>query len=1001
MELARRTYRKAYRQLVMSLSVAFLTICSLTAYSLNQSHQKAEINAEQTVANLTFSLENFLQVQFSVTDQVLQQAVERFRQTSDRPLSPAAFSARLIDLQHLLPNTSGVRASNENGEVIYGNNLPPKSLSIADRKFFEEARKTSGMAFGIPLKSRISGDWVLPMAKALRRADGSFAGVVYANADVKQIASVFQAVTIGRFGSIALFDHERRVYLRLPAPAQMQDEQVLRLESEGTKNALAAGKTEAVYQSTSSIDAYQRTVGIRKVGDYPLYVLVGLAKEDYLQEWWLDVRNHVTFLFLLALTGTVFCVALGRSWRTRENAIEKILFKESELESTVEALSISEARFRTLTEGLPQMTWVTDAHGHTQYLSRQWSDFTGLSIEHLMSNQSWLDSVHPDDHSQIQEAWESALANGTECHYQARIRRFDGVWRSFQSSALPQRDVAGNLVDWVGSNFDITERVEAEAELAVAKDAAEAASIAKSAFLANMSHEIRTPMNAIIGLTHMLRRAISTPEHAEKLGKIASAANHLLSVINDILDISKIEANKLVLEKVDFDLESVLSGACAMVADKVREKRLELVIDADPALSRLNGDATRLGQTLLNYLGNAVKFTEQGTITLRAKIQERVENQVLVRFEVEDTGIGIAPENQSRLFRAFEQADSSTTRRFGGTGLGLAIARRLAQLMGGDTGLESTLGVGSTFWMTAKFEMLSPQSVDVIPPVFRGHRALVIDDIAVTRLVQCQILRANGLESESVYSGSLGLEAVSRADREGHPYDLILIDLLMPELDGFETLSRLRKLPLQRQPVAILVTATGDEEIQAEALKQGFDDVLLKPISVSLLRECLERLQLLILGVGNQLTQQPQEYQVSNPEQTLRLKYAGRHILLAEDDFINQEVAVELLSDTGLVVDLADDGRQAFEKASTTDYALILMDMQMPGMDGLEATKAIRALPARRQTPIIAMTANAFEEDRERCMAAGMNDFMTKPVNPDTLYLMLLKWLESSELTSQ
>jgi len=534
------------------------------------------------------------------------------------------------------------------------------------------------------------------------------------------------------------------------------------------------------------------------------------------------------------------------------------------------------------------------------------------------------------------------------------------------------------------------------ADLLEARDQAEAANRAKSTFLANMSHEIRTPMNAVIGLTHMLRRKISDPEHLDKLGKIAASADHLLGVINDILDISKIEADKLVLEKSDFELDAMLGRVSAMVMERVHEKGLELIVDAAPHLGIVNGDVTRLSQALLNYLGNAVKFTERGTITLRAAIIEESPADILLRFDVVDSGIGIAAEHLPRLFHAFEQADNSTTRRFGGTGLGLSITRRLAKLMGGDAGVDSTPGVGSTFWLTVRLGRVSVAKERYLIAPLQGKRALVVDDTRIACRVHAQLLHLCGLDSEVAASGEVALELIRAADAGERPFELMLVDLLMPDMGGFELMAMLRLEPLRHQPMVWLVTAASDPAILDDAREFGFDEILLKPLSATLLHEALQR-QLPALAAqdemqGAAVVTHPQE----DAAAVLQRHYPQVRLLLVEDDPINQDVAQIVLEDFGWQIDVANNGQEAVERVTTNAYDLILMDMLMPVLDGVDATRIIRRLPDRQRVPILAMTANAFAEDRQACLAAGMNDFITKPVVPEKLFGILLKWLAKS-----
>jgi signal transduction histidine kinase/CheY-like chemotaxis protein/HPt (histidine-containing phosphotransfer) domain-containing protein len=544
--------------------------------------------------------------------------------------------------------------------------------------------------------------------------------------------------------------------------------------------------------------------------------------------------------------------------------------------------------------------------------------------------------------------------------------------------------------------YRIVSRRRAELELARAKETAVRANQAKSSFLANMSHEIRTPMNAIVGFAHLLRREALSPRQSEQLGKVTEAVHHLMQIINDILDFSKIEAGKLTLEERSFEVEDVFDNIASLISEKAAAKGLELVFNVEGFPIAISGDKLRIGQILLNFASNAVKFTERGTISIRARVASRRVERAdgtprdavarVARFEVADTGIGLASEARARIFEAFEQADSSTTRRFGGTGLGLAICRALVAQMDGRIGLESEIGQGSVFWFEIPLREAEPPPVSPIAAhFFRGSRALVVDDLTEARETLASALSMLEIRATAVPSGDAALIELSEADQRDEPFDIVLLDLRMPGMNGLETGEKIRALPLRCRPHFVLVTAFCEDVTKEAAISAGVQLILPKPVLPVALRRALEDL---VSGRPSS----PPTPSAGEAERALE-GYRGARILLVEDDLVNQEVAVEMLEHVGLTVDRASNGEEAVRKAKARTYELILMDVQMLVMDGLTATAELRSTPSCEHVPILAMTANAFEEDRRRSIAAGMNDHVSKPVEPEQLYTALLRWL--------
>ncbi len=572
------------------------------------------------------------------------------------------------------------------------------------------------------------------------------------------------------------------------------------------------------------------------------------------------------------------------------------------------------------------------------------------------------------------------------------VRRRDGsrFWARMSCRAI---DAADPTKGMVGIIEDITAERAAAEEMQRARALAEEAVRVKSDFLANMSHEIRTPMNAIVGMAYLTLQTSLTGRQRDYLTKIQAASQHLLGIINDILDISKIEAGKLVIEHVGFSLDRVLDNVTGLIAEKTAEKGLELIVDvADNVPGELVGDPLRLGQILINFANNAVKFTERGEVTIRVRLAEMREDGPCLRLSVTDTGIGITDDQRGRLFRSFEQADSSTTRKFGGTGLGLAISKRLAELMGGEVGVDSIPGVGSTFWFTACFGRGAAQPRRLVPRAdLAGRPVLVVDDNPNARDVLADMLRRMGFAVTAVDSGRAALHAVRDAETRGAPFAVVFLDWQMPDRDGIATAGDIRDLKLAEPPRLVIVTAYGREELIRSAGSVDIHDVLIKPVTASLLFDTVLRLL-----AGEDAGERAAAVGTAPPPlPAVELgAIAGARILLVEDNDLNQQVATEMLAHAGFVVDVADNGAVAVEKVSAGTYDLVLMDMQMPVMDGLTATRAIREQPDLAWLPIVAMTANAMSGDRERCLAAGMQDHVAKPIDPATLWATLLRWIK-------
>ncbi|OPY75713.1 MAG: Virulence sensor protein BvgS precursor [Syntrophorhabdus sp. PtaU1.Bin058] len=683
-------------------------------------------------------------------------------------------------------------------------------------------------------------------------------------------------------------------------------------------------------------------------------------------KWTLPV---VMGLMLIVILSIFYNRRLTREIRERK-AMEEAITKERErLQDMMDSSPIS---IGITTDGILKF-------GNAQYLKTM-----DIEIDEPISKTY----LNPEDRVSIIEA---LSANNIVRNREVKMRGKDGTVIDMMLTFMPTTyEGKPSILGWL---VDITPLKKMQQELLKAKDAAEEAAQAKADFLANMSHEIRTPMNAIIGFSNLIAKTDLSVKQMDYVQKIQQSGQHLLGIINDILDFSKIEAGKLTVEETEFELDRIMENVSNLISEKSAAKGLELLFRIEPGTPNyLRGDPLRLGQILVNYANNAIKFTEQGEIVIFVRVVEESDHDLLMHFAVSDTGIGLTEEQKGKLFQSFQQADTSTSRRFGGTGLGLAISKKLANLMGGEVGVESEYGKGSTFWFTARLGKGVARARKFMPdPDLRGRRILVVDDNEMSRIVLSDMLKGMTFVVNDVVSGKAAVEEILSSAAAGRPYDVVLLDWRMPHMDGIRTARAIRELPVSPLPHMVMVTAYGREEVFKEAALAGLENVLVKPVSASTIFNTLVH----VLG-GHRDEKREADHEVSPLMKDLAAIH-GASILLVEDNEFNQQIASELLTGAGFTVDVADNGLKSIGMLDQRRYDMVLMDMQMPVMDGATATREIRKDERFRDLPIVAMTANVMEADIRKCLEAGMNDHIGKPIDPDDLFAKLLKWIKPRE----
>jgi two-component system, sensor histidine kinase and response regulator len=730
-------------------------------------------------------------------------------------------------------------------------------------------------------------------------------------------------------------------------------------------------------------------IGWKSLAGLTLAAVVGLTASMTLQHLLFPHLASWQYRAMTILTGTIAVTCCGYYLGAR---LRRLFSAHIQVE---QELAFDRNLLRTVVDAIPDGIFVKDSEGRYLLANKTFAKLHGFgSPEKLLGKSAF--NLFPKERAAALHAADQEVMNATKrsvIEGERSVVDAGGNVQWILMTKVPLTNQQDEIVGIVGVNRNITERKRAEVELREAKEAAEAANRAKSEFLANMSHEIRTPLNGVVGMTDLALGTDLTSEQREYLDTVKLSADSLLTVINDILDFSKIEAGKIDLEMIDFNLRDHLEATLKTLAFRGDEKGLELLCEVAAEVPEMvRGDSNRLRQIVVNLVGNAIKFTDEGEVALKVRVDPEEGGDRIFHFTVSDTGVGIPPEKLKLVFEPFSQADTSTTRKYGGTGLGLSISARLVEMMGGRMWVESIVGKGSKFHFTARLET-SKQAVEVgtiaPPEILRGVKVLVVDDNRTNRRILEGMLKRWEMNSTAVEDGEKALAALSSAVEGGNPYGLILTDMHMPKMDGFALIERIRQRPELSTAIIMMLTSAGHRGDAARCQELAVSAYLLKPIRQSELREAIAR----VLGAQQQKGPIPliTRYSLGDAlEPSTQLR-----VLVAEDNPVNQRLATRLLEKRGHRVTITVNGREAVEALKDHTFDLVLMDVQMPEMDGIEATGVIREREKRDGThvPIIALTAHAMKGDRERCLVAGMDGYLSKPIRSQELDDILEKYI--------
>jgi len=910
--------------------------------------------------NLSRVLEREVSSVVEKIDVVLAETAHQFAPAVNEG-APRPLMAANLDLQRWMgyipeAQKESLRVVNPLGRVVYnaGTSDALPDVVVADRAYFMHQRDNpqAGLVLSEPLLSRFTGKWLITLSRRMNKADGNFGGLVQTALRTEYFQSLFEGLDVGQNGNVSLFDTDLRLLSRLPALPEQLGRQ---FDNTNVRDELAAGYVTGSYETVSRVDGVDRLFVYRKLEGLPYVVVIGRSPDEFLFSW-----RRKAILYGVAYAAIALAILGFLRMFHRQNEQTRRLISQV---------------FEASSEGIV----VTDATGAIVTANQAFSRITGYSLDEVVGHTTAIlkSNYHPP--AFYTEMWEALVKNG-EWRGEVWNKRRDGEVYPELLSINALQDADGLTNNYIGIFSDITELYETRRQ-------AEAANKAKGEFLATMSHEIRTPMNGIIGMTGLLLDTSLSKDQRHFAETIRISAESLLSIINDILDFSRIEAGRLELESYPFDISSMVEGVADLLAPRVVGKQLEMSVYVDPELQgEFIGDAGRIRQVVMNLVGNAVKFTEKGSVSINASRLLGVDGAEHLRLTVTDTGIGIADTAKARLFGEFTQADASTARRFGGSGLGLAICRGIVGMMGGEIGFDSHQGEGSRFWFTIPLNRMSNAMSPPQAPL-SGLRALVVDDTPANLEVFTRQLQGWGAEVASAPLAYDGLGLIRGANAQSRPFDIVILDHHMPGMTGIDLASIVKGDPALRGLKLILASSSLNEDVRQQAVEMGFESVLTKPIRPSALLDCLMT-ALGIEAADGHLNIAHKDDEPHHEGRPLRL-------LVAEDNAINQQVATGLLARLGHRADVASDGGEAVVLVERGDYDLVLMDVQMPEMDGIAATRAIRAMTGpKSKVPIVAMTANAMAGDREIFLKAGMDDYISKPISRRSLQAMLDRWFE-------